>query len=157
MSEPVEYCFHCGAKMKMYWDKLTPMLVNSLMKFRRAVKAKGINHINKNKDMKGTVNELTHNEHCNWSKLAHHGLVIRAIVPGQDWKRGDWKITRLGEQFLLNKVRISVRVKTFRNKVVEYDKELVNVFDVLGSSPYLEDLPDIEWENASNSIQEGLF
>lgn len=135
-----ELCPHCGAKMRAYWHRLTPMLVKGLIKFRKAVVEKGVNKIHLQRDL-----NLTKTEYNNFQKLRLHGLVAK-FREDNERVNGYWLLTRRGGLFLNNHYAIPKRVKTFRNKVIEHDKELVTVVKVIGSEPYLETITDIQYE-----------
>lgn len=53
MSESIEVCEHCGAKLRAYWVGITPGLVSALVKFRAATQVKGRNKIHLLEDMSG--------------------------------------------------------------------------------------------------------
>lgn len=149
----ISYCPHCGAKMKKYWHKLTPILVSALVKFRGAVTAKGENSVHLKDDMDGTDYELTRHERSNWTKLRFHGLVAKVKNKDGSHYRGHWLITKRGSDFLNGRIQIPAKVLTFRNQVINHDDHMVNVKDVIGSTPYVEDLDDIEYEIAPPTIE----
>ena len=124
-------CPHCGASMKMYWHRLTPVLARSLVKAYSFVSGKGENKFDK-KDL-----NLSHSEYGNFQKLRFHGLIAKYKEDGV-WKKGQWLITRRGAQFLKGQISVPKRVQTFRNKVVDHDFDQVNVKQVIGSYPFVE-------------------
>ena len=133
-----ERCPFCNASLKQYWHKLTPILVNALVKFKRGVLKEGENRVHLIKTLKGTENELKPYEWKNWTKLRFHGLVAKYKVDGV-WDRGYWVLTKRGNDFLQGKLAVPSKVQTFRNKVIDHGDNLVYIKDVLGSTPYLED------------------
>lgn len=138
MSEAI--CDHCGASMKSYWHRMTPMLADALIKAAKGVKAKGENKIHPVKDLKGTPYELSADQRANWTKLRFHGLVAKY---GQDIDRegGYWVITRKAGRFLQGEA-IPARVRTFRNQVEEHSEELVAISQIAGE--WLERTHDYE-------------
>lgn len=136
----VELCPHCGAKMKAYWHKLTPLLVRTLVKFRVGVNEKGMNKVHLQDDL-----DLTKTEYNNFQKLRLHGLVAKYKEEGQHIN-GYWLLTRRGSDFLNGTLDIPKRVKTFRNKVVDYDPVKVFVVDVINEQPFVETIDDIQYD-----------
>lgn len=147
----IEYCPHCGAKMQAYWHRLTPGLVNTLVKMRAGIAKTGVNHINPGSDLDGTPLELTKNERSNLSKLRFHALIAKYGEHG-DRVQGEWLITRRGFAFLRGEEAVPSRVKTYRNKVVDHDERLVNIGEVIREVPYFERLADIEAEPGQRSL-----
>lgn len=121
-----EVCPHCGAKMQSYWHRMTPGLVKALVKFAKAVKANGVNHAHTRKDAHLTTSEL-----CNFTKLRHHGLVAKYMENGEH-VTGEWLLTKRAGEFLRGEIDIPLKVKTYRNKNVDYSKEMVNIRDIGG-------------------------
>ncbi len=68
MSVEVDRCPTCGAENRKYWHSLTPGLVEGLMKFGRAVQAKGHNTVHLRHDMDGHSFELTRDQWSNFTK-----------------------------------------------------------------------------------------
>jgi len=126
-----ERCPYCNASMKKYWYKITPGLIVMLRKFYKNVIQKGENKLIR-KDL-----DLSNNEYINFTKLRFHALIAKYKQGGQR-KEGIWLVTKRAAQFLHGKISIPRRVLTFRNKVVGYSRERVNIKDVMKSVPYLE-------------------
>lgn len=126
-----EHCSHCGASLKKYWHRLTPGLINTLVKVYVGISSKGENVITKDEL------DLTHSEYGNFQKLRFHALIAKHKVDGK-WNRRDWLITRRGVEFLKDQIKIPYRVQTFRNKVVAHDAKRIGIADVMGSQPYFE-------------------
>lgn len=133
-------CPHCGASMKMYWHRLTPVLVESLVKMKERILEKGINEVSVSKEL-----NLTKTQYNNFQKLRFHGLVAHFKDEDGNNKSGEWVITRRGNQFLRGEIEVPVRVQTFRNRIVEKDTKLVKISDVIGSTPYLEERDDFQF------------
>lgn len=137
-----ERCPHCGASMKMYWQRLTPLLVKTLVKIRSAIIAKGENKIHPHNEM-----ELSTTEHMNMTKLRFHALIAKCKEDGKA-ERGYWLLTKRGNEFLNGKIQLPDKVLTFRNKVVRHSESLVSISDVLKSEPYVDKVFDYELEEA---------
>lgn len=141
-----EVCPHCGAKKKVYWQRLSPILVKTLVKFKAAVIQKGENKIHLRDDL-----ELTKSEYTNFQKLRFHGLVAKYKIEGKNIY-GYWVLTRRGSDFLKNEITVPVKVKTYRNKVIGYSEARVTVIDVIKSPVYVDniDIFSMEAEVATN-------
>jgi hypothetical protein len=126
-----EICIHCGASLKSYWHRLTPGLVNTLVKVFVKVIDKGQDRVH--------ISEITlnHSEYGNFQKLRFHGLIAKFKENGV-WVPGDWLVTKRGAEFLRGEIRVPERVKTFRNKVIGHSDEVVWVKDILKCEPFFE-------------------
>lgn len=153
-------CPYCGASLKKYWHRVTPLLVDALVKFRAAVVSKNENCVHLVHDMNDTPNELTHNERNNFTKLRFHGLVTKYKEDG-DHKAGYWLITKRGALFLNGRLDIPYRVQTWRNKVVDHSERKIFVREVRSDVPYVEALGDIDYDlkevDFNETGQGGLF
>lgn len=136
----VEICPHCGAKMKAYWHRITPVLVRALVKFRVAVNEIGVNKIHLRDDL-----DLTKTEYNNFQKLRLHGLVAKYKEEGVHLN-GYWLLTARGADFLNGTLDIPKRVKTFRNKVIDHDTEKVFLIDVIQEQPFVETIDSIDYD-----------
>lgn len=152
MSE-LHICELCHAQSYAYWHPLTAGVVNALVKFRRAVIAKGVNSVHTRKDMDGTPNELEKGEYANWTLLRYHGLVAK----DKDAGRGYWLLTHRGAEFLKGNLAVPARVKTLNNHVIDHDPEHVSVRDVLGSLPYFPEIETLEREAVGMNPQLSLL
>lgn len=143
MSE-VYKCPGCGATSTKSWHRLTPGLTRALIKFKRAVVAKGENSVHTRRDMDGTENELTKGEYANWTKLRFLGLVAHADDAG----RGYWLLTRRGNDYLTGG-SVPNRAQTMNNEV-QHDHgeniEWVTFEEVMKTKPFFERIEDIERE-----------
>jgi hypothetical protein len=128
--------------MKEYWHRLTPGIVKMLAKFYASISLQQKNNIDIHNEMKGEF-ELNHTEKSNWTTLRFHGLVARVRENGEIIK-GRWLITTRGADFLKGQIEIPVKVKTFRNEVVDHSEDLVKVRDVMRSEPYWEEKFDYD-------------
>lgn len=124
-------CEHCGASLKKFWHRLTPGLVDTLIKAHEVIVAK-----NENKVTRDEL-DLGNSAYTNLYKLRYHALLVKNIVAGE-WHKGEWIITKRGGQFLRGQTSIPFRVQTFRNKIVAKDERLVDIKKVLGTEPYFE-------------------
>jgi len=132
-------CGACGASLKQYWHRLTPILVGSLVKMKRKIVEKNANKIHLINDL-----SLSKTEYNNFQKLRFHGLVAKYKVDGI-WERGYWLITKRGNEFVCGRLDVPSRVMTYRNVVVDHDKRLINIKSITGMQPYVERLDDIEY------------
>lgn len=146
-------CEHCGAQSYSYWHPITSGLVNALVKFRRAVIAKGDNSVHTRKDMDGTPNELEKSEYANWTMLRYHGLVAKDKGAG----RGYWLLTHRGAEFLKGNLAVPARVKVLNNHIVDRDQQYVSIRDVLGTVPYFETIETLEREGEAVNPQLSLL
>jgi len=144
-----KHCESCGASLRKYSHRLTPILVKALIKFRTAVVKKNENKIHLINDLKGTPEELEPYEWKNWTKVRFHGLVAKYKTDGI-WERGYWLITHRGAQFLNGEISIPKTVQTYRNVIVARSEDEVFIKDVMGSTPYVEALKDIEFSTPTD-------
>jgi hypothetical protein len=114
--------------MKAFWHTLNPGLVSVLVKCIEFVHNHDKNEFHLQDDLHLTVNEFS-----NFTKLRFHALVAK--VHG---KPGYWLITARGGQFLRGEIAVPLRVKTFRNKVLEHSTELIHILQLKGKIPYFE-------------------
>lgn len=136
-----EKCEHCGASLNKYWHRLTPVLVNALVKTMQCVQSKGENLVHK-QDL-----NLTHGEYGNYQKLRFHGLIAKH--KDEDGAFDGWVLTKRGGKFLKGQMTVPLKVQTFRNQVVGHSEETVSVRDVIGMTPFVE--TEFERETANNS------
>jgi len=127
-----EYCELCGGRIREYYHRITPGLTKSLVKCYEYVSSMGTN-LFKMADLK-----LDHSEYGNFNKLRFHGLIAKHKVNGEIQNR-EWVITRRGADYLKGNIQIPARVKTYKNRVIDHDEEMVTVTQVMKSEPY--------WEN----------
>lgn len=133
-----ERCPHCGANMKAFWHTLNPGLVSVLIKCIQFVHDHNKNEFHLQRDLHLSVNEFS-----NFTKLRFHALVAR--VEGKD---GYWLITARGGQFLRGEVAVPLRVKTFRNKVLDHSPELIHIDQLKGRVPEFEKEYAFEYQRA---------
>ena len=135
-------CPVCDASLKEFWHPLTPLLARALVKAYKHVSS-----VRENRFGRGEI-ELTQDEYSNFTKLSFHGLIAKYKTDGKH-ERGYWLLTARGALFLKNEMRVPVRVKTFRNHVIEHDDNLVNIAEVMGSTPYLDTDPEFTLRDLS--------
>jgi hypothetical protein len=123
--------------MQDYWQRLSPGLVNTLIKFRQAVLRKRENKVHVPKEV-----EFTKNEYNNFQKLRYHALVAKVKDKQGNRVSAYWLITRRGNQFCKGEISIPEKVKTFRNKITEYGEKKVNIAQVVESVPYWDQKDD---------------
>lgn len=137
-----EVCDRCGQTISPYRVTATPLLVDTEIKFRQAVIDKGENSVNLTKDMKGKPYQLTWNERNNFSRLRFLGLVAK-----DDNNKSHWLLTKKGADFLNGKGSIRLWVTVWNNRIIDRSEEIVLVKDVIGTTPYLEQIDDIVYAN----------
>lgn len=138
-------CPLCGASRKMYWHKITPGLVRALTKTCARVVEKRQNVVSKHEL------QLGHSEYGNFQKLRFHGLIEKKFTNGE-WKRGEWKITPKGFNFLRGIVAIPEKVLTFRNKVESVSQNVVTIHDVMKGVEQFEQYFDFKLKNLEEII-----
>ena len=134
--------------MKSDHHRLTPGLISALSKLILAIHHYGRNSVHIHDEMKaakGAPFQLTDFEWNNFTKLRFHGLAFKV-----DGRPGYWGITRRGGQFLKGQISVPMKVKTFRNRVLEgevgHSKQLVHINEFRRQIPWFETLPDFEVE-----------
>jgi hypothetical protein len=144
-----EKCEHCGAKINKYWHRLTPVLVNALVKTLKYVQEKDENLVHK------TDLDLTHSEYGNYQKLRFHGLIAKHR--DEDGRFDGWVITKRAGEFLRGETTVPLKVQTFRNKVVDHSEETVSVRDVIGMVPFVEQEFEREVASPAELVQASLI
>jgi hypothetical protein len=114
--------------MKAYFHTLTPGLVSVLITAVEFVHGAGRNEFHLQDDLHLSVNAF-----CNVTKLRFHALIAKV-----DGKPGFWCITARGGQFLRGEICVPLRVKTFRNQVIDHSKELIHINELRGKIPVFE-------------------
>jgi hypothetical protein len=114
--------------MKAFWHTLNPGLISILIKCIQFVHEHQKNQFHLQQDLHLSVNEFS-----NFTKLRFHALVAKV-----EGKPGFWLITARGGQFLRGEIAVPLRVKTFRNRVLEHSKELIDINELKGKVPYFE-------------------
>lgn len=125
MPTPETKCHHCGALMKEWEHRLTPGLVNILMKFANQVKQSHKNDVHVRQDI-----GLTAPEFNNFQKLRYFGLVAKLRDDDDNHVRGHWLLTRRGGSFLRGDEAVHQTVTTFRNKITKRAEEKVFIWEV---------------------------
>jgi hypothetical protein len=140
-----DQCPYCGASLKEYWHKLTPMLVNGLVKMKQKILNKNENRIHLQDDL-----SLSKTEYNNFQKLRFHGLIAHCKNEDGSRDSGYWLITKRGNDFLYGKIKVPARVKTFRNKVIDHDEKLVSIDEIIHMIPFSEQ----EFQYTLHNLQE---
>ena len=118
--------------------RLNSGLVGILIKFRRAVVAKGENSIHLQREMTG-VNELSRTEYCVPQQLRYFGLIAHVTEDGVR-KRGYWLLTKRGRQFLDGEVSVPQMVRILNNHIHERGAVYVTVTEAFGTKPVWDDI-----------------
>lgn len=111
-------CPLCDEKMSSYWHRISKPLVDALLKLYLAG---GVSHL---RDL-----NLTVSQNNNFQKLHYFEL---AKSDGT----GEYTIEDRGVDFLLGRIKIPKKVRTFRNEVIEKSDELVGVKNVDSNFEY---------------------
>ena len=145
-------CPHCSAPMEGRWERLTPGLVKTLVKFKQAVIYAGQNSLSPN-----NMPNLSHSEKANFQKLRFHALVAKVKVEGRH-AEGLWLLTHRGSQFLLGNLAVPRRVFVFRNEVKEHDQDVVTVGQIMRSGiPTFDGVFDFEYAAMPGSEKQARF
>lgn len=156
--EEEKFCETCGARLMSHWERLTPGLVRSLVKFKAAIYTQNRNRIHYKRET-----TLNHSELSNFQKLRFHALVAKVYDAKGNREYGYWLLTRRGNQFLKGEIAVPRRVRIFRNEVKEHDENRVMIGDVLKSAaslPYFETRETLEYEidgYVAGAAQKDLF
>lgn len=112
-------CETCGAKLLSYKHKFNKGMAKGLMILHKKGGSAGL------RDM----TELSFNQKNNFQKIRYWGLIEKG-------ESGLWEITRHGINFLMNKVMIQKKVKTFRGLVEGFEGEFISILDAFGDYGY---------------------
>ena len=138
-------CPCCGASMKKHWHRLSAGLANTLIKFREECIRRGTYKLRPSSEV-----AFSKTEYNNFQKLRYHALVAKAKDENKKHIDGLWILTKRGNQFCKNQIKLPVNVQTFRNKITDKSKELVSIYDVLKmkgeDSPYWDTKYDFPYE-----------
>lgn len=114
-------CTTCGSRLNGRWERLTPGLCRTLIKFYTAVCEKRLNEVHLQSEC-----DLTKSEYNNFQKLRYFALVAKIAD-----KPGHWLITRRGRDFLRESKKIPGKVLIFQNHIQDRGSDLVSIADVL--------------------------
>ena len=146
-------CPHCGASLKKHWHRLSVGLVTTLLKFRQACIANGTHTIHVPKQV-----SFDKSEYNNFQKLRYHGLVAKARDKDGNHLSGYWILTRRGAEFCKNRVKLPIKVQTFRNKISARSDDKANIYEILeiigDKLPYWDTAYDFEYDIAEASTPE---
>lgn len=133
-------CPHCGANMYVHGHNLSKGLVHTLIKFKNRVIEKKENRVHIKDEL-----HLNNTQFGNYQKLRFHGLIAKCIDPvTKQHEQGYWLLTKRGNEFVKNMISIPKKVYTFRNKIVDKDKDFVTMQQVLKDEmmPYWDEKND---------------
>lgn len=122
-----ERCPTCDAKLTGRWERLTPGLCRTLVKFYEIATARRTNELHLQRDC-----VLTKNEYTNFYKLRYFGLVSNGS------EQGFYKLTPDGERFVRSEIRCVTKVFVFRNEVQEIGDETQRIAEIMAEPPYWE-------------------
>lgn len=145
-----EKCVHCGAKLEGRWERLTPGLCRTLRKFYEAAKIDEQHSTLRTAHLQADCG-FTKNEFTNFQKLRYFSLVRKTS------KAGIWEMTRLGDEFLLNRLAITKAVYVFRNEVKKQGDEKGTIGELMDEWPYWLKREDYIQPAPATTFQEVLF
>jgi hypothetical protein len=127
-------CPTCGQGVEEHRHSLNVGIVEALLDFYK--------RFGKNP---GRVSDVIkeHNKACNWQKLRYFGLTEIYVTTSNARKRGWWRVTSLGEEFILGKVKIQRMVWTFNAKILRGEGAFVSISDVIEGYMYRLDYADV--------------
>jgi hypothetical protein len=149
-------CPYCGASMTARWERLSKGLVQSLVKFKQQVIILDRNKIHLQDDLK-----LTKTEYNNFQKLRYHAAIAKYINPDtKQHEAGYWLLTKRGNQLIKNMIEVPLKVKVFRNKIIDKCDERAYASDILKDVqlPVWDEKEDFKYEYADiQDIEEVKF
>lgn len=125
-----------GKSTTATWYRLSPAHVRALIKFHQAVLYYGRNRIHIRNEMADTSAPfaLTKDEWTNFTYLRHFALV--AHFDEENPRSGEWKMTRLGAQFLKGESVVHTRKLILNGKIIDRDqKSLKHITQFRGKVP----------------------
>lgn len=146
-----EVCPHCGAKLMARWERVSDLLARTLVYMHDTVVRTKRNSIHVSTEL-----SLTSTQYNNFQKLRFHGLIAKVKENGE-LKSGYWLVTRRGHDFVMGTLAIPVKVKVFRNRVIDHDKQLVYMSDVTKCKPFLDKMPDFKYEPVMMDMEKPVF
>ena len=132
-------CPHCGAQIKEWWQRLTPGIVNMLFDCIQIVKAKNENLILTREIVKKASD-------ANFYKLRYFGLIAKRRDGQGNNIDGEFVLTTNAGRFLRGEIEMPVRVKTYRNHVIEKDSEIIGIRNFYGKIPEFDKRSQFEFE-----------
>jgi predicted transcriptional regulator len=114
-------CPHCKAQMKIHSHSLSKGLVESFVKLALRARNKEINAVHLNDEL--NLDKVAYN---NFNKLKYWGIV-KMYEKGS----GRWQLTEKGIEFLNNRLALPLSVHTFRNSVVDRDRNVAVISDIV--------------------------
>lgn len=134
------HCPHCGAQMKEWWHRLTPGLVNLLFDCIQIVKSKNKNLILRREIIR------TPSEAGNFYKLRYFGLIAKHRDQNGDPIEGEFVLTVNAGRFLRGEIEMPIRVKTYRNQLIEKDQKTVPIRNFYGKVPEYDSRSQFDFE-----------
>lgn len=139
-------CRSCGSSLRGRWERLTPGLCRTLIKFYAGICAKGKNELHL-KEL-----DLSNSEYNNFQKLRYFALAAKI-----EHRPGWWLLTWKGRGFVRNELRVHQRVYIFQNQIRERSRETVSIAEALRTEPYWLVRDDFLSPGPIPARQEGLF
>lgn len=127
MSKEKPTCDHCGAKMVEYTHSLNTGILTALVLLYDTA-GRG--------PLSVSTLELTHSQQANFQKLGYWGL-IEPVVTGENRdKRGWWRVSDFGRDFIVGARACYEKVVTYRGQPRRKAGRLVRISDVIESYDY---------------------
>ncbi len=123
-----EICEHCGAKVVEHKHGLSKGIIRSMYIVAKAQEIKNPVKLRKTK--------LTYSQRANLLKAQYWGVIARG-TPDKD--TGEWFITDKGFRFMRGEIALPHSVRTFRNKVQNYEGKDLFVMQVTGGWRFASD------------------
>lgn len=143
-----EYCPTCNGRTSGRWESISPGLCTVLIKFWQVGTFAPRSNLRSAHLLKECG--LTTVEINNFQKLKYFDLVTKTSISGV------WSMTRLGEEFVLNRLLMPKQVYVFRNTVEKWGVERVCIAEAMKSEPFW--LKKEHFVSAPMpSVQAGLF
>ena len=120
--EQESVCPHCGSRLLEHRHRLSQGLVRALLTVYRASPWAAVR-----------VSDLVldHSQLANFQKLAYWRLVEPHITEETGHRRGWWKITRFGRDFIQGRQELAPLVWTFRGKPKRWEGAPVRISDIV--------------------------
>lgn len=112
-------CEHCGAKNVEYRFSFNSGLASCL---RKIFEAGGV--------AKNSMIGLTKSQYTNITKMRHWGLIVPHVNEESIKKRGWWKLTKRGSDFLAGTITIPRFVVTCRGDLVRMETPNIFIGDI---------------------------
>lgn len=142
-------CRCCTGSLKMFWQPLSPALVDCLKLIADKVQETGVNAVQK-RDL-----DMTHSQYGNFQKLRYFALIHHVKDDEGNNIPATWLVTRQGWAFLRGQWQPHARVQTFQNRIQRRSPETVTIHDVMRKRDKTEYWPhaaQYQWDLATPQL-----